>query len=116
LEKLAAYEWPGNVRELENVIEHAMALADGDWIGSEDIPNQLLIALFADNSHTDAIGPVSIAKKNFEASVQRLYAEALRSENGNVPRAAELLGMSRATFYRRLKKYDLGDLVSQLRL
>ena len=85
MEKLAAYEWPGNVRELENVIEHAMALADGDWIGSEDIPNQLLIALFADNSHTDAIGPVSLAKKNFEASVQASTSKRYALETAMCP-------------------------------
>ena len=116
LEKLVAYEWPGNVRELENVIEHAMALAGGEWIGTADIPNQIRLNVSGSDAGADASGPVVLAQRNFEASVQRLYAEALRSENGDVPRAAQLLGMSRATFYRKLKKYEISDLVSEMRL
>ena len=117
LDKLAAYEWPGNVREVENVVERAMALAKGEWIQAEDIPSHLLLNISSDGERPrELTGPVILAKQNYEASVQRLYAEALRSENGNVPRAAQVLGMSRATFYRKLKKYGLSDLVSQLRI
>ena len=113
---LSAYDWPGNVREVENVVERAMALAKGEWIRQEDVPGHLIGFPDYVDAQGQADSPVSVAQQHCEESLQRLYTEALRSENGNVLRAAQLLGMSRATFYRKLKKHGLSNDVAIMRL
>ena len=104
LSLLTQYAWPGNVREVENVVEHAVALARGRLIAIADLPASLNRALGADGKSTTGLAD---ARRGFETAQQRLYLEALKEGGGDVPRAAELLGVSRATFYRRLRKLGL---------
>lgn len=93
-ERLLAYPWPGNVRQLRNVIDSATVLAIGSEVKLTDL------AL-----HDTSVETLdSLRIDDWE---QRLIREALKRTNGNIPEAAELLGISRATLYRKLEGYDI---------
>ena len=110
VEIMLKYTWPGNVRELENALEHAVVVAKERQIHREDLPANLqnmrrdTDAKTANEAGQNTLERVQL---NYERSARQLYVEALRAEGGDVERAARRLGMSRATFYRRLKKYGL---------
>jgi two-component system response regulator HydG len=93
--KLLAYPWPGNVRQLRNVIDSAVVLAEEDKIDVEDLGLR------------DAAG-TEMETLSLESWERRLISEALRRTNGNMPEAAGLLGISRATLYRKVEQYGLG--------
>jgi DNA-binding NtrC family response regulator len=93
-EKLLACQWPGNVRQLRNVIDSAVVLAEGAEIKVEDLGLR----------ETGGGELESLRLKHWE---ERLIAEALRRAGGNVPEAAGLLGIGRATLYYKIKQYGL---------
>ncbi|HEX3728002.1 MAG TPA: sigma 54-interacting transcriptional regulator [Pirellulales bacterium] len=93
-EKLLAYEWPGNVRQLRNVIDSAVVLAEDPEIKVSDL-----------GLHEVAGGELESLKIDFWE--RRLIREALHRAGGNVPDAAHLLGIGRATLYRKLEQYDI---------
>lgn len=113
LSLLTGYDWPGNVREVENVVEHAVALARGRLIGIADLPESLRRSALG-KEPPGTVGLVE-ARRGYEKAQQQLYLEALKEGGGDVPRAAHLLGISRATLYRRLRKYGLTDEVPRVR-
>ena len=93
---LLQYAWPGNVRELENALERAIALAQSDRIGVDDLPPEV-----------GAPAPASPDARSVRtlAEVEREYiAAALRASGGNRAKAAESLGIGAATLYRKLKQ------------
>ena len=92
LARLARYQWPGNIRELKSVIEYAVLQCEGDTIQPRHFPPELL----------ESAPPVSETVKDRE----RLLG-ALKEAKGNRARAAQLLGISRATFYRWLDDLDI---------
>lgn len=85
---LLAHSWPGNVRELQNVVEYAFAVGHGPSLGLQDLPPEFHEARAREH-----------ASANDEASAIR---EALAT-HGDVGHAAEALGLSRTTFWRRRK-------------
>ncbi len=95
LDALRAYGWPGNIRELSHTLERAVILADGDQLGSSDFE--------LDRAQSPARG----GSLNLEENERRLVATALEQESGNVSRAADALGITRAALYRRIEKFDL---------
>jgi len=111
---LTEYDWPGNVREVENVIEHAVALAGGRLIGVADLPASMNRAAQIFPSPPGG-SRLELARRGYEVSQEQLYLEALKEAGGDVPRAAELLGVSRATLYRRLRKLGLANHVAKVR-
>lgn len=115
MEELSRHSWPGNVRELENVIEHAVALVKDRVITREDLPPHLQQAMNAGIPDGEGYSTFDKAKKDYDEAVRHLYIEALRVEDGDVVRAAEVLGVSRATLYRRLKEHGLLDQVLIMR-
>lgn len=98
--KLKRYDWPGNVRELQHTIERAVILSDS-------------LLLRADNfmlSPTTA--PVANAEDgeeilNLEQLESKAIHRALQLSEGNLSKAAEYLGITRYTLYRKLEKYDI---------
>ena len=93
-EKLLAYHWPGNVRQLRNVIDSAVVMAEG----SEILPSDLGLR--------DA-GVEQIDTLRIEVWEKKLIIEALRRTEGAVPEAAKLLGLGRATLYRKIEEYGV---------
>jgi len=97
LRKLMDYSWPGNVRELENVIERAAVLCRGDVLGLNDLPDAVASATPRPPSElTFAIGtPLSEVE-------QRMIRDTLAHTSGDKSLAAQLLGISTRTIYRKL--------------
>ncbi|MEM6774002.1 MAG: sigma-54 dependent transcriptional regulator [Pseudomonadota bacterium] len=92
---LQAWHWPGNIRELSHAVERAVILSDSDVLTAGDFE-------FA-HRH----GEVAHTSLNLEENERLLVREALSRHTGNVSRAAEALGITRAALYRRMQKFEL---------
>lgn len=96
LQKLRDYSWPGNIRELKHTVERAVIMADG-------------LNLHAD----DFVLPKPATKTNATLNLAELEKDAigraLLKHEGNVSKAAETLGLGRATLYRKMAKYGLNE-------
>ncbi|MFP4470998.1 MAG: sigma-54-dependent transcriptional regulator [Bacteroidales bacterium] len=97
VEKLKTWHWPGNVRELENLVEKAVILSEGDVLRPADFVFQ-----HQENGVEDDSGDY-----NLEAQERKVIARALRDYSYNLSEAAAQLGITRATLYRKIKKYGL---------
>ena len=101
LQLLNDYPWPGNVRELENVIERAVVLCKGNRLGPEDLPD---VIRDAEPSEPSLISfSVGTALDEVE---RRLIRETLRHAKGDKSVAAQLLGISTRTIYRKLGEME----------
>jgi transcriptional regulator with PAS, ATPase and Fis domain len=98
------YPWPGNIRELKSVIESAVMVSDGDYITISDLPMNL--QHYA-TGHREEIGTRAI--RNIEEGERTIIEDALRQTNGNKAKAAEALGISTRTLYRKLEKFALAN-------
>ncbi len=96
------YPWPGNIRELRSIIESAVMVSDGDYITISDLPMNL--QHYA-TGRREEIGTKAI--RNIEEGERSVIEEALRQTHGNKAKAAEALGISTRTLYRKLEKFDL---------
>jgi two-component system response regulator AtoC len=96
-EMLRMYPWPGNVRELRNVIEYAFAVGEGPTIGAEEFPPELRGELPARRGDP----------RSTEDDERDRILEALRMARGQKSHAAELLGISRTTLWRRMRELKL---------
>ena len=99
---LLDYSWPGNVRELQNVVEYAFAVGRGDELRMEDLPPEFRETEAA--AATSQAPLLNLAKYSNEAELIR---EALQAAKGHLETAAHYAGMSRATLWRKRKKYGL---------
>jgi DNA-binding NtrC family response regulator len=97
LDRLLDYSWPGNVRELENVIERAVVLSRSDALTENDLPDA--VALAAPSAATSLAFDVGTPLDEIELRVIR---ETLRHTKGDKSLAAQLLGISTRTIYRKL--------------
>ncbi len=97
MDAIESHSWPGNVRELENVIKRAVIMADGPTISVEDIG---LAAAGADVAVLNLRQVREHAEKN---AVVRVLGRV----NGNLSKAAELLGVSRPTLYDLMHRFGL---------
>ncbi|HVO94890.1 MAG TPA: sigma 54-interacting transcriptional regulator [Terriglobales bacterium] len=98
------YPWPGNIRELKSVIESAVMVADSEYITISDLPMNL--QQYA-TGRREEIGTRAI--RNIEEGERMVIEDALRQTNGNKAKAAEALGISTRTLYRKLEKFALAD-------
>lgn len=97
-QKLMRYGWPGNVRELQHTLERAVILADHPLLR----PDDFLFPPSGKSVETPADGEL-----NLEKVERNVIERALRASGGNVTRAAELLGITRFTLYRKMEKLGL---------
>jgi transcriptional regulator of acetoin/glycerol metabolism len=106
---LAAYPWPGNVRQLQNVLRRCMALAGGEVLRSDDLPDDICgVRGEPGDAVVSAAGTFAEARERHVGVFERGYLEAaLRDSLGEVSRASERSGIPRATFYRMLKKHGV---------
>ncbi len=103
--KLVAYSWPGNVRELENVIERMMVTAPGDELTDDLLPEDIFVRRNLPKSGTKL-------KEAVEQTERYLLADAFK-KYGSWKLAAEVLGVDRATIFRKVAKYGLKEDKSQ---
>jgi two-component system response regulator HydG len=92
--KLLSYQWPGNVRQLRNVIDSAIVMAENDTIESAD-----LAIRDAGGDDLESLRVVHWERK--------LIKEALSRTRNSVPEAAKLVGLGRATLYRKIEEYGI---------
>jgi DNA-binding NtrC family response regulator len=121
---LMNYDWPGNVRELENCIERAVALGDGQLIDLHDLPASIAgfkapqrrataessVELDSDlgaseiDSRSGVATSIATDLEDIErATIQRVFEQV----KGDKALAGRMLGISRATLYRKLKRYNI---------
>ena len=98
LRTIEAYSWPGNVRELENCIKRAVIMADGNQLTADDIG-------LAGGEPAEAI--VLDLRQARDEAERRVIITALARADGNVVKAAELLGVSRPTLYDMMHRFGL---------
>ena len=104
MESFLQYDWPGNVRELENCIARALALGEDNKIDIEDLPPAI-----RDTQQTTLIVDEGIALSTTaladleRITIQRVFEQA----RGDKVLAGKMLGISRATLYRKLKRYNI---------
>jgi DNA-binding NtrC family response regulator len=97
LERLLNYRWPGNVRELDHTIERAVIMCHNENIQLSNLGLQP-----SGQQRSLEVGDMSL-----EQMEALLIGKALARYGGNVTQAAQVLGLSRGTFYRRMEKYGL---------
>ncbi|MEY4548721.1 MAG: Fis family transcriptional regulator [Pseudomonadota bacterium] len=97
LAKLLDYSWPGNVRELENVIERAAVLCSSDVLGLADLPD--VVTRASATAPSNLVFEVGTPLAEVE---QRMIRETLKRTEGDKSLAAQLLGISTRTIYRKL--------------
>jgi transcriptional regulator with PAS, ATPase and Fis domain len=102
LSLLSAYEWPGNVRELKNIIERAFYTAEGNVIRVQHLPDY--IRQLNGGREPVQLTPMKKAVRELEKD---LILKALKKTDNNKVDAASMLGMPRATFYLKLKEYNI---------
>ncbi len=96
---LLDYAWPGNVRELHNVIEYAFAVGRGGTLRLAELPPEFI------EPPGQPEPPARVAVPREQEAL--LIRQALQQHNGAINSAADSLGMSRATFWRKRKAYGL---------
>jgi len=101
----AGYEWPGNVRELQNVIQHAVLMAESKSIGLCDLPEYL------QNGSRAELSFLEVRDKEAETVEKPFLEDLLRKHRGNISKAAAEAKLSRKTIYRLAKRFsfDLGQ-------
>lgn len=100
VDALMHYQWPGNVRELQNKLKSAVIMADGKQISADDL--QLTAT-----TPNDAL-PLNLREVR-ESAEKRAISKALSMSEGNMSKAAELLGITRPTLYAHIEKYGLSN-------
>ena len=100
LRTLMDYHWPGNVRELQNVVEYAFAVGRGEVWQVENLPPEF------SEPHEDGEPPIAKSGLRTPDERERIRV-ALETSGGHIDRAAALAGMSRATFWRKRRKYGM---------
>jgi DNA-binding NtrC family response regulator len=96
---LKDYQWPGNVREMSHLIERAVLLTESDTILADD----LLLVLTKPKNTAATLDQLPLM--TLEQAEKSLVKLALKETGNNVPKAAILLGLTKASMYRRLEKY-----------
>ncbi|HOO09188.1 MAG TPA: sigma-54 dependent transcriptional regulator [Cyclobacteriaceae bacterium] len=94
--KLKKYAWPGNIRELQHAIERAVIMADSPTLQESDFlfNRKGVAAADTDTLNLDDVEKAAVVK-------------AIQLHNGNISKAADELGLTRASLYRRMEKYGL---------
>jgi len=97
LTKLKKYAWPGNVRELQHALERAVIMADSATLQESDF-------LFSRKGNDSSPDPDTLKLDEVERAA---VVKAVQLHNGNISKAADELGLTRASLYRRMEKYGI---------
>ena len=100
---LTSYEYPGNIRELENIVEHAVSMANKQIINIENLPKDLVdYDLFTFHGQDDAFRTLAELEKEYIRWV-------LDCVDNKKSEAAKILGINRVSLYRKLKRFEFED-------
>jgi DNA-binding NtrC family response regulator len=115
LRRLVDYDWPGNVRELKNTIERAAIMAEGEELRAEDLPEEITPGVQRtkgkeEQASGDGLSvPFTAEFREDRREFERRYiGRCLEHTQGNVTRAAEILGMHRQSLQHKLRQLGLG--------
>jgi len=115
LRRLVEYNWPGNVRELKNTMDRAAIMADGDELAARDLPSEVTGGIqlgspdATDNDDGGLKVPFTADFRDDRREFERRYiTRCLEHTQGNVTRAAEILGMHRQSLQHKLRQLGLG--------
>ena len=114
LRRLVDYNWPGNVRELKNAMDRAVILAEGSELTASDLPSEGMAEPqtmeTSDDGTTDGLKvPFTADFREDRREFERRYiSRCLEHTQGNVTRAAEILGMHRQSLQHKLRQLGLG--------
>lgn len=109
-EVLLSASWPGNIRQLRNVLRFALALCEGDSIQVGDLPPDILQAasLPVENLRQTATArPEQVQPDSMQYAERTAILNVLKKKKWNITIASADLGISRATLYRKMKKYSI---------
>jgi transcriptional regulator with PAS, ATPase and Fis domain len=101
MDLLCQYGWPGNIRELENVIERAVALANGPEITVNELPDYISNLSIETYRRADSEIP------NLEAQEKNYIKWVLDKCEGNKTKAAKIMGIDRVSLWRKIKRYGM---------
>lgn len=104
--KLKSYHFPGNVRELQYAIERAVIMAENSFLSAADLlfsPIEVLPTISKGDEEAMGQG----VPRSLEEVEKRTIEHAIQRHNGNISKAAQELGLTRAALYRRLEKYNI---------
>jgi len=124
MEILNRYRWPGNVRQLQNVILQSMLMSQTDTIEVENLPQEILKAreeeasaqakdktASSEEDRSEGVDANSPSNSiSLDEGEKQTLLSALKMTNWNISEASNLLGISRTTFYRKLKKHGLNQI------
>jgi len=105
MQDMLEYNWPGNVRELENCIERAVALGSQNVINVHDLPPA--IRRISEDSEPQS-EPSAVNATDLEELEKETILRVFEQTNGDKALTGRMLGISRATLYRKLKRYNIG--------
>jgi DNA-binding NtrC family response regulator len=111
IQALRNYSWPGNIRQLEWAMERAVVLGETEGVELRDLPPEVLqrasaMAAALAQPGDEALRPI-IPEGSWEEHEKAKILEALQRSNGNITRAAQLLGMTFRTLQYRLEKFGI---------
>lgn len=114
MEILGSYEWPGNVRELKGVVDYATTMTNHSIMGPESLPSFLIprkrpMGKEADSTllNIRSLGADALVLNNVVAEVEKSVIKRALERARNRSEAIDMLGISRRTFYKKLREYDL---------
>ncbi|NVK84507.1 MAG: sigma-54-dependent Fis family transcriptional regulator, partial [Cytophagia bacterium] len=100
IKRLEKYHWPGNVRELQHAVERAVIMSRDNILQPEDF-------FFNASNQPKDQSEINLEQYNLEDVERILIRKVLAKHNGNITHAAQELGLTRSSLYRRLEKYGL---------
>lgn len=96
--RLKKHSWPGNIRELQHTVERAVIMSEGSSLQAHDF-------FLSKPIHKNAL--LNADNLNLEDTEKILIRKVIDKHGGNITKAARELGLTRASLYRRIEKYDL---------
>lgn len=109
-ELLLSIPWPGNIRQLRNVLRYSLAVCEGDTIQLVDLPPDILKASSLPLEtivQTSSTCPVQVQPHSMQYAERMAILNILKKKKWNITVASTDLGISRATLYRKMKKYNI---------
>jgi len=109
-EVLMGFPWPGNIRQLRNVLRYAMAVSEGESLQLYDLPPEILQASSLGLEtivRSTAASAQEVPPDSMQFAERSAILNVLKKQKWNITGAAVDLGISRATLYRKMKKYNI---------